>query len=821
MGIYITDRPSKTLSNGYLSKWSSSELPLQYELQSDYFPINTVDTSYTITNIIYNSALLGTVLTLSVASPYIPLETITIDGTNTSLDGNVFTVKSFNGNNVIIDFYTTETATTGTTLKYYNNYKGLLKVFVGAPDQHPYNLDGSKPIIEAGTIEVNFKNDGVNNVGVSNVNGYVKAGINAMFDTDENSHYNWGSYYVEYAESYDVSDGVNVTNETKPFVLDEQTNCSAFTGFLNPSFDDGLDDWDQETGPIGLSSLWVAGVGEIESTTTNELTTNVINQSLDIRNNIPYSIVLSYDLVSAVLTDYPQVIIWGYDGIKWDFLQREFIDSLGVGSSNIDITTSKNYEKLGLTFAYFNGTTSNVFNIKLQSFQVSTSVAQPCLFTQFANYGVKQFQDSLGGNFGDYVLSPVNTLTPKILTHFEEKTFFKGKPFYFSAIIPESTFSISEGGDSVFLKIDLYKGTTLVSSNNYKVDNNGEGVYTVDPSSVIDANCLWDNGKAQFIIIPSNTFVDATNGTFENPNTATWNVSSLNPLGAGFNSNSQFARTGLYSGNLAISGASIPQGETEAYRFDTEIPTIIGLDYELKSYYYNYLNFAPVYSDKLSIYFKIEGTNITTNKILLSNSNITNEWEALTLTFTATGTTARVIMCIESTELLGGGGATLLFDDITFKGPIDYISEIKPLKNSCDCNKYGGTLRWLNDLGGWESWYFNRQKTEKETVTKKIDIIRDINADWDNTFINGETEKDTIKVFSNKTVLLRSQLLTKNELIQLETIKRSVKVQMLMESGKFQTVTIKPNTFSLIDENQDMQEMTIEVILPNTQIQKQ
>ena len=460
MGIYITDRPSKTLSNGYLSKWSSSELPLQYELQSDYFPINTVDTSYTITNIIYNSALLGTVLTLSVASPYIPLETITIDGTNTSLDGNVFTVKSFNGNNVIIDFYTTETATTGTTLKYYNNYKGLLKVFVGAPDQHPYNLDGSKPIIEAGTIEVNFKNDGVNNVGVSNVNGYVKAGINAMFDTDENSHYNWGSYYVEYAESYDVSDGVNVTNETKPFVLDEQTNCSAFTGFLNPSFDDGLDDWDQETGPIGLSSLWVAGVGEIESTTTNELTTNVINQSLDIRNNIPYSIVLSYDLVSAVLTDYPQVIIWGYDGIKWDFLQREFIDSLGVGSSNIDITTSKNYEKLGLTFAYFNGTTSNVFNIKLQSFQVSTSVAQPCLFTQFANYGVKQFQDSLGGNFGDYVLSPVNTLTPKILTHFEEKTFFKGKPFYFSAIIPESTFSISEGGDSVFLKIDLYKGTT-------------------------------------------------------------------------------------------------------------------------------------------------------------------------------------------------------------------------------------------------------------------------------------------------------------------------------------------------------------------------
>ena len=813
MGIYITDRPSKTLSNGYLSKWSSSELPLQYELESDYFPINTVDTSYTITNIIYNSALLGTVLTLSVASPYIPLETITIDGTNTSLDGNVFTVKSFNGNDVIIDFYTTETATTGTTLKYYNNYKGLLKVFVGAPDQHPYNLDGSKPIIEAGTIEVNFKNDGTNNVGVSNVNGYVKAGINAMFDTDENSHYNWGSYYVEYAESYDVSDGVNVTNETKPFVLDEQTNCSAFTGFLNPSFNDGLDDW-TNTKQVGTDVDFTIGVGDVGFTGARS---SILNQDLTIYSGIEYDFALNYEVVDNG-GNFVVASIWGYDGVNWVKLKNEYITAIGIDVLNFKLNTNKDFTKIGVAFEK---TGIPNITVGLQSFQASTNVSQPCLFTQFANYGVKQFQDSLGGNFGDYVLSPVNTLTPKILTHFEEKTFFKGKPFYFSAIIPESTFSISEGGDSVFLKIDLYKGTTLLSSVNYKVDNSGEGVYTVDPSSVIDANCSWDNGKAQFIIIPSNTFVDATNGTFENPDTATWNISSLDSLGAGFNSNSQFARTGLYSGNLAISGASIPQGETEAYRFDTEIPTIIGLDYELKSYYYNYLNFAPVYSDKLSIYFKIEGTNITTNKILLSNSNITNEWEALTLTFTATGTTARVIMCIESTELLGGGGATLLFDDITFKGPIDYISEIKPLKNSCDCNKYGGTLRWLNDLGGWESWYFNRQKTEKETVTKKIDIIRDINADWDNTFINGDTEKDTIKVFSNKTVLLRSQLLNKNELIQLETIKRSIKVQMLMDSGKFQTVTIKPNSFSLIDENQDMQEMTIEVILPNTQIQKQ
>ena len=812
MAISITERPSKTLSNGFLSKWSSSELPLQYELESDLYPVNNVDTTYTITNLVYNPAVLGVVVTFSVAHAFFNLDSVTIDGTNTLLDGNVFSIKATTSTTITLDFFTTETSVTGTGIKYYNNYKGLLKVFVGSPDQHPYNLDGSKPIVEAGIIEVNFSNNGTDNIGLSNVNGYVKAGINAMFDTDENTHYGWGSYYVEYAESYDLSDGNEITNFTSEYQVDEQENCEVFTGFLNPSFDNGLDDWTNTN--QGSTVDFTAGVGEVTFTGAKS---SILNQDLTIYSGIEYDLAINYNIVDDN-GGFVELSIWGYDGVDWVRLKNEFLNGTGAGIANIKLNTNKDFEKIGLAFE-----TGGIFGditVSIQSFQASTSVVQPCLFTQFANFGVKQFQDNLGGNFGDYVLSLVNTLTPKILTHFEEKTFFKDKPFYFSAIIPESTFSLSQESNNVFLKIDLYKGNTFISSDNYKVENSGEGVYTVDPSSVIPSDCTWDNGTSQFIIIPDNTFADATNGTFENPNPATWNITSLDALGTGFTTSTP-ARTGLYNGNFGISGASVPQGETELYVFDSYINTIVGLDYQFNGFYYNDGNFAAAYDKKLNICFKIEGTNTTTNKILLDSDNITNQWEALSFTFTATSTSHRIILCIEALEALGGGGASLDFDDLTFKGPIDSISEIKPIKNSCDCNQYGGTLRWLNDLGGWESWYFNRYKTEKETVTKKIDIIRDVNSNWDDTFINGETEKDTIKTFSNKTVLLRSQLLTKNELIQLETIKRSARVQMLMDSGKWQTVTIKTGSYTLNEEEKDIQEMTIEVTLPNTIIQAQ
>ena len=158
MGIFIRNRPSKTLSNGFLSKWSSSELPLQYKLESNAFPINQFSTPDIITSLSYATANKGTRVVFSLDHSYTLLQSVLISNTNTDLDGGVYSIKEIDSSDsIIIDVRTNETSNTGDSVRYFPNYKGLVKVFAGSPDQHPYNIDGSKPLEEIGIIEVDFK----------------------------------------------------------------------------------------------------------------------------------------------------------------------------------------------------------------------------------------------------------------------------------------------------------------------------------------------------------------------------------------------------------------------------------------------------------------------------------------------------------------------------------------------------------------------------------------------------------------------------------------------------------------------------------------
>jgi len=258
MAITVTSRPEKTLTNGYTSRWNSSELPLKYNFSSDLYPVNSYDLSFTVTNGAYNYALKGFEFTIGVHS-YINLNTVQVSGTNTSLDGGIFSIKATTTNTVILDFFTTETTTTGSIIKYYNNYNGVVKVYAGARDGHPYNTTGIKPFTLIGEIVANFDNDNKSSI---DIRSYIKPDITADFDSvNENSRFAWTDFTIEFSESYDESNGTIVETFNSPFVQDEQDNCTPFTGFVDPSFDNGLTDWSQESLPATSSSVWVAGVG--------------------------------------------------------------------------------------------------------------------------------------------------------------------------------------------------------------------------------------------------------------------------------------------------------------------------------------------------------------------------------------------------------------------------------------------------------------------------------------------------------------------------------------------------------------------------------
>ena len=824
MAISITERPSKTLSNGFLSKWSSSELPLQYKLTSDLFPLNST-TPLTITNLFYAANKKGVQVTFTGVTNFLNKYSVSINGTNTNLDGGVYSIKELISSNVIIiDVFTQETSSTGTAQRFYPNYKGLIKVFAGAPDQHPYNDNGSKPLEEIGIIEVDFKDINQNNVGIADVRGYIKAAINAKFDDDENTHFGWSSYSIEYAESYDDVANNTIFNFISSFEPDIQADCGPFNNFDNNSFSNGLTDWSQESTPFGGSSSWNAGTGNVFIDNALGFGTNVLYQDVKVYSGVTYSYSVDYEY--EIFQGYSiNVLICGKKNGNWfpfGSIQRQ--NQTGSEVLDFEVTFPDDYEATGIVFRG-NSSLGADFDVKLNSFDISTTAVQPCLFVQWANFGTKQFQDNLGGNFGDYVLNSVDTITPKILTHFESKTYFKGKPFYFTSIIPESTFSLSEGADNLYLDFVLDNGF----NEKVKVNNTGEGVYTIDLQPyLIDAG-VWTNGQARFTITPTNTLLDGDRGTYNNEDPLTWNITALvnspsNPdyVGSPITASQQTARMGS-------SAPSMQSGQTLLIdKFDTAIPTIIGETYVIESEVSaSNSNFAPSMRGNSECFFIVEGydledLNISTFECPPDPVSPFTVDGKITTSFVATSTTINIIFAqrVFNTITTATGGVWGV-DNTTFKGPIDYISEIKPITNSKECDRYGGTLRWLNDLNGWETWNFTKKKIEKEKVTKKIDIVKDYNNDWDNSFIDSETQRDTIQTTANKSILLRSQILNSNQKTVLEQIKRSARVQYLTYDNKWQTVTIKTSSYEIINEEEKIHEMDIEINLPDLIIQAQ
>ena len=847
MAISVVTRPEKTLSNGFLSKWNSSELPLRYEFDNNLYPINTFDSSETITNVIYNSGKQGTVVTLS-SNSYVNAEFVTINGTGIEdLDGGNFQIKDVDGLDIVLDVRVNETSSTGTTLKYYRNYLGLAKVFVGAREGHPYNTDDSKPLIEVGTIEIDFTDDGVNNIGYADVKSFIKPDVNADFDyTDENRHLGWTSFHLQLAESYDKVEGSEIVNYTSDFEDDEYDNCVPFDGYEDDSFDNGLTDW-LEVGVGGADNKpWVGGVGSVSVSITQNsqlvpVKSNILYQNITLINNNTYQ----FDLDIVYSGDSPSSIAIIYDSSS-NLLGSTTVNGSGVYT--IFVTPNTDVTGVGVSFGDVSlGKTSNItLNEFISSY--NGTAENLCLAFNYAVYGCKQFQDNLGGNFGDYVLNIEDTLTPKILTHFNELSYFYDKPFYLNSIIPNSTFSLSEDSDNVFVSLELFDSQdNNVLSYNYKIDYLSDGVYTVDPNikSELDSNniseCDWSYANVQFIIIPGNTFIDANNGTFEG-GTIGFDVDGItifnstpNEICSSFTYQNT-SRTGSTGGTISCGKSSMDQPNKvyTIFENDSSINVVEGRAYELLAYVcMKDTDPDPRHINNGYFYFLPNGytyEECTVSPFFLNPENLYSttdptfeDWYPVSLTFEAKTTDSLQFTFYEELnfDIDSGTGYILHMDDITFKGPIEYISESKKVNNKCSCSPYGVTLRWLNDLGGFESWYFDGKAVYSENVTQKVNIKRDITSDWDNTFINGDTQNDNIKTNSNKSILVRSQLLTKNEQEVLQQIRRSVKVQLLMDSGKWQTVTINQGKFVINEEGDKTRDISFEISLPDTIIQQQ
>ena len=772
-----------------------------------------------IVSYLYSPSQNGTVLTFSSPLPsgesLTRRDYITIEGTG-AIDGVYKVNATPTTTTVIIDLFTSEAGNSGTAIKYYKGYKALVKVFAGSPEYHPYNTDGSKPQTEIGTIEVNFDQ---NNKGVCNVRNFIKPDMSADFDyNNENSHEAWTSFAIEYAEIWDSK-----TTSTL-FEQDIIANCFPFTGFSNSDFNNGLTDWEQTT-TQGAANWGSGTAGQVSAIANGERSTQTLYQDIDMREGNKYTVSLDYDLQSATVSD--NIIIFleaKYEGItSTDSINFDFGIPLGVGNLTTDFYPTNKVEWVGVTILNNKQLNPNPFTVLVTNFQITSEAGNQCKYSSFSIFGAKQFQNSLGGNFGDYL---ANNQTPgKLLTNFGSLKY----PFYINSLIPASTFAQSEGGNSVFLETFIYDSKGVEKEYvRQQIQNKSDGVYTVNPL-IATESCKWDNGTTQIISVPNNILLDGDGGTYDNQDPNTWDITPFintpsNPNYVGTSVSSSSSQTA----RIVNSAPNMQSGQTLLIaKFDTEINVIQGETYTIDSDISAANgNFASSLRSNVESFFIVDGYNISDLTISTFEcpappaSPIAVEGKIST-TFTATTDTINIIFAqrVFNTIPTGTGG-TWGLDNTTVKGPILYLSEKKPIKAGVCCGKTNQLLRWKNNLGGWDKWNFTRFRTFKENTKNKIEIQRDITQDWDNYFINGDTEFDYISQEVRQIITLRSELLTQDEQKNLNQIRSSIRVQAFI-NDRWVTVTVKGGNYTLYDENEKIREVSFDIELPRTLTQEQ
>lgn len=218
------------LAPGYLfSNWVCADLPILFKVYSDKFPINTFDDQDSISSIADDGAGNSTITLSSTSETYVKREYIQITGASDDRYNGIWQVLAVSSSTVItIDapFIATDT---GTFQRYYRNYNINIKVYAGIPSGH--TLEAKNPMTEVGEVKVRPGNDGTAIVDISD---YIRQEIkpienklcevlsegNGFHGNDWNL---WTAFYIAYAESYDQSDGFEVTTFTSDYTTDTTT----------------------------------------------------------------------------------------------------------------------------------------------------------------------------------------------------------------------------------------------------------------------------------------------------------------------------------------------------------------------------------------------------------------------------------------------------------------------------------------------------------------------------------------------------------------------------------------------------------------------
>lgn len=210
---YVQDADISYRTSVLQHGWQCVHLPIVYELESDLYPTNTIEDSYTprlvdfVGNVNGYTGILGTSNFINVNT----LDFIELVGIG-PLAGVYQIIKRIDADEIVIDLaYDASNSFSGYELrKYYNNYAVNVSVMAGYQIDHRWQ--SVKPFELAATLQLIPDQNNRVKFSISEVlRSYINTRNNLTLDTLPNNTDFTVSFYIKYSEIYDTSDGAEIS----------------------------------------------------------------------------------------------------------------------------------------------------------------------------------------------------------------------------------------------------------------------------------------------------------------------------------------------------------------------------------------------------------------------------------------------------------------------------------------------------------------------------------------------------------------------------------------------------------------------------------
>jgi hypothetical protein len=816
--LYVNNPPDAYDEAYYNSRWVAGHLPIQYKISNTKYPENLDDDSdsfCTVTDVngFAEINLCGTYET------YVKYEYIKIEGSSVDSYNGVWQIlEVVNGTTYIISAAYDGVAT-GTFQRYYNNYHNLVKVYAGIPAYHQYTSEDPMSLIATLKIEPNTEN-----LSIADISGLIQAKLNCDNDREQISEPNdlnaWTGFYIEYAESYDVSDGSEVSQFTSSYTTDLVDDCNASQLIVNGNFPTNLNGWTNGyIASYGTSSDFVWDSGVASATKGSNGWTKTIYQENDFISGVNYNLQLT---AINNESNFANIIVYLYtDSTLSSGVVIWFQQFTGTQSININFTPSQDYGVIGFNF-FMAGTSAQKVSLDNISVQATDEDNQACIYFGYAINGTRQFQNVIGGNFGDYVQNFNDEVyLNKFLTHFENPIWFNSLYFDLSTIIPKSTFDGTIDNTLYYLINEYTEGGGFIQRQDIELETKDDGVYRL-PVSDLTLDEDTENFNIQIYQLPQNRLEDGNGGMFDY---------SSDPLGTApsdWNIIADFMDLLSRSTNYAQAGdaslrmdfqTSFPGDTYDLWHTGTNISVNQNSFYIIEGYVLLPTGTDPLYD--LELYLQPVGLfNTSTESYVYTQGDSLDTWRYIKSVF-YTGSNTNITIKAAALTPDVENGLTVYIDTITVKGPAQNLSEIKNIKVDNSCTKQNIYLTWLNNLGAWEYFNFTAQKDYSVEIDESKKITRDIFNNWDTGFISGETQDDFIGIQAFEKKRVRSQFMTLEALQAVAKIKYAIRTQEIMEDDTKITVLVDKGSFKVHSDGDKLFSIEFDISYPNIQIQRQ